>query len=64
MPEPPAFQPDEPVRDKVSHDIGHVELVREDGMVYVRWKHQDREWVHASTIEHAPGFKRKRRPTP
>jgi hypothetical protein len=39
MPELPAFQAGEPIRDKVSHDIGHVELVRTD-MVYVRWKHQ------------------------
>jgi hypothetical protein len=30
MPELPAFQAGEPIRDKVSHDIGHVELVRAD----------------------------------
>jgi hypothetical protein len=56
MPEPTAFQAGEPIRDKVSHDIGHVELVRAD-MVYVRWKHQDFEWVDPSSIEHCPGFK-------
>jgi hypothetical protein len=61
----PQFMPGDPVRDRQAHDeIGHIETVRSDGTVNVRWKSGRTEWIAAGDIEWAPGFKPKNRPEP
>jgi hypothetical protein len=59
-----AFQPGEPVVDMFDHqDVGKVDDVRADGWLRVIWTSGRHEWVHASTMMWAPGYKRQKRPT-
>jgi hypothetical protein len=53
MPAAPTFLPGDPIRDAQDDDeIGHVETVRGDGTVNVRWSSGRTEWLPIDDIEH------------
>jgi hypothetical protein len=53
----PQFMPGDPVRDTQDPDeIGHIETVRSDGTVNVRWSSGRTEWLPIDDIEHVSGF--------
>jgi hypothetical protein len=46
-------------RDRQAHDeIGHIETVRTDGHINVRWRSGRTEWLDTDETELAPSFKR------